>query len=744
METKRVFVPAAVLSVFCMLPSFVWGSPAVDLMSKLPADTSCAAATSGLDALEAAFEQSYPGQIWSDPQVQAFYHGIVDPLLEKVPEGMDPNDMKQIRAVKQFAEMCLRKPIALGVLTDDTNPDFFASLYFAMDTGADKPAYEKTLQELLEAMQISPRSRMLGGRAVWVPDDSEKTPVYWGWVGTVLVAAGNDPSGRLIGSFGTGPSFRARQAFSGLADRGDVLAMYWDIRTMLDQTRRQIVKKETAEGAAKFEDTLRKLGLDQIQRFALRGGFEGRTFTAESVLENASAPRGLLAQLGSVQPEIFCVVNEQAYEMMAANVSLSGIYDVVLDAFRGGLSAGEIADLEQKLSELEGDLGFSIRGDFLASFAGPLLGYLLPAFTIPEAPNGGVVLLADLNSPKSFAKSMKALENYVQRQAKEQLQIQCQPVGEGQTLCIWVSPVLSIMQVMPCWMIQDSKVIIASHPTLAQSAAVRLRSSSAEGTVCQSPRFQSVRGSYPPSAVFLSYIDTTVQVRQFLTKIQQFWPMLAMAATQKGILLPMMLPNLDKYLADLPPTIKYTLQTSRGLESRYAGPGLELSSTTLAGGAMGAAILMPALNKTKQVAQRVVSATNLKSIGTASAVYANDHDGLFPPDLETLIEAADLDPKTLESPYARRKTTEGPDYIYISGQPWRGPLQNVLAYDNPTFERDPLNVLYLDGHVEPVDLARLQKDVKRTYEALGRPIPEAEAKRLKLSDESSQLPGVEN
>ena len=45
--------------------------------------------------------------------------------------------------------------------------------------------------------------------------------------------------------------------------------------------------------------------------------------------------------------------------------------------------------------------------------------------------------------------------------------------------------------------------------------------------------------------------------------------------------------------------------------------------------AMLLAILMPALNKVKKIAQRVVCGTNLKGLGTAQIVYANDYDDAF-------------------------------------------------------------------------------------------------------------------
>jgi prepilin-type N-terminal cleavage/methylation domain-containing protein len=42
--------------------------------------------------------------------------------------------------------------------------------------------------------------------------------------------------------------------------------------------------------------------------------------------------------------------------------------------------------------------------------------------------------------------------------------------------------------------------------------------------------------------------------------------------------------------------------------------------------AMLMAILMPALSKVKKIAMRVVCGTNLKGLGTAQTVYANDYD----------------------------------------------------------------------------------------------------------------------
>ncbi len=51
------------------------------------------------------------------------------------------------------------------------------------------------------------------------------------------------------------------------------------------------------------------------------------------------------------------------------------------------------------------------------------------------------------------------------------------------------------------------------------------------------------------------------------------------------------------------------------------------------------AMLLPALNKVKKIAQRVVCGTNLKVVGTAQAVYANDYDDALVVQMTVFLQA---------------------------------------------------------------------------------------------------------
>jgi len=118
---------------------------------------------------------------------------------------------------------------------------------------------------------------------------------------------------------------------------------------------------------------------------------------------------------------------------------------------------------------------------------------------------------------------------------------------------------------------------------------------------------------------------------------------------------------------------------------------------------------------------------NLRTIGIACLIYANDHDDKLPPNMEELIEKCDLSPKVLESP-RKPKGFDGPSYIYIAGQSTSSEPGNVVVYENPAFCSDKINALFMDSHVETMNPARFLRALEATYKRLSREIPEIKFK----------------
>ena len=127
------------------------------------------------------------------------------------------------------------------------------------------------------------------------------------------------------------------------------------------------------------------------------------------------------------------------------------------------------------------------------------------------------------------------------------------------------------------------------------------------------------------------------------------------------------------------------------------------------------------------LANRMKSATQLSGIGKAMLIHANDHDDVFPPDLQALVSEAELLPKQLVSP-SKPIGFVGPSYIYIAGQTALMDPRNVVAYENPEYCQDGINVLYLDSHVFWQKTDEFLQALAATYKRLRRPMPNIQFK----------------
>jgi prepilin-type processing-associated H-X9-DG protein len=144
----------------------------------------------------------------------------------------------------------------------------------------------------------------------------------------------------------------------------------------------------------------------------------------------------------------------------------------------------------------------------------------------------------------------------------------------------------------------------------------------------------------------------------------------------------------------------------------------------VAGGALGAGIMMPALARARQQAQNAVSMSNLKQLGLSVIMYADDHQGTLPENFEQAKQYY-RDSKILESPL-KPKDFAGPSYIYVWGHSMKGesPARQIVAYENPKYCKDTINTLFLDGHIERMPRDRFRETLEATYKQLGREMPE--------------------
>lgn len=110
--------------------------------------------------------------------------------------------------------------------------------------------------------------------------------------------------------------------------------------------------------------------------------------------------------------------------------------------------------------------------------------------------------------------------------------------------------------------------------------------------------------------------------------------------------------------------------------------------------ALFAALLLPSLSKAKIKSQSISAMTNLRQIGLAAILYAEDHTGCLPMSYGAITNYLHGDAVTIDP-------VSGERFIYVGGGQQLSnlkPTESVLAY-SPT-DKKSRSVLFADGHVE--------------------------------------------
>lgn len=705
-------------------------SPAENLVTVLPDDVVGFLATSGGDSLKPAFEQTILGRLWNDPAVQTFYQSIKKELLLKIQTEMNnPEVAMVIDTVADFAKLALQRPIIIGAAQKETaeGPPVYG--FAILDAGPRKAEIASALTKLEaladegDIIEIEVGSVKMHG-----PKHSGDVPGYWGWIGNNLVFAINDGQGLAIkylqNSRSVEPGYLKKVPGS-----GDAVALYIDCQKVADAVKTLAEQEGATEEFNLAAVVIKELGLNNVKTFTARAGFAGTDVVSNCLLEIPQPHTGLPATLKTINLSMFDVVDARAVNTFAVNCDIAGIYDTIMQAVKAALPDGDYNEIQQGIADFESETNIDIRKGLLQSLAGPMVCYSLGAGAVMEAPSGGIVVIAGLKDASLWEKSMTALEDFAGAMGGDMLQISSQEQSDGRTLHCWVIAPLAMMQVMPCWAVVDNNVIIGSNTAMYNIAVNQMTSVSAGGkSIRTTEGYKKVTANLPDNLISLTYTDSKVQFNQMMISLQQFWPMITMVAKQADINLPVMLPSVTHIVNDMEPSCQYSWFDTRGLRSHYRGGGVEVSLPAVAGGAVGAGIMMPALARSREQARGVVSMSNLKQLGLALIMYADEHQGNLPENIE---QAKDYyrNSKILQSPL-KPKDFDGPSYIYITGHSLKkgSPAQEIVVYENPEYCRDMVNALFLDGHVEKMQRDRFLKTLEATYKRLGREMPEIKFK----------------
>ena len=725
----RVCFAVVLVFGFGVAPVIAADSAVEALLKALPDEVLAFVATSGCDAVKGDFEKSILGRIWNDPSTQGFYRPIKAELLALAGrESDDPNVPKQIETVLGYVQLLTSRPFCVGIAHVPVEEGPPVCAFAIVDAGgrkAEMAAAVRDLEAMVGADEIGPTQ--VGSLTMHTLRDNDDVPLYWGWAGNYLVAAINDGSGTATKHLAS-PRGTAWTNLKHIPGGNDVLLAHIDVQKALrfvDGFGRQ-------EGADEEMDMIRagvkELGFGGVKTVTERVGFSGPDVVVHSLVEMPTPATGLLGTFKPVNPAWFRAVDGRAVQAGAMNWDVATTYDLAMNVVKMISPDDLYPEVQKGIEELESAVHCRIREGLLKSLPGPALYYALPAGMMAEAPMGGFVAIAKLSDAELFEQTMTSLGKFISGESKGGLQISSQKQDDGRTVHVWAVAPLAFAQVMPTWSVADDHVVLGSNAALCNLGVKQLVSKGSDGkSLADTDGFKKIRPQLPENLISLTYADSAVQFRQMRMQLQQVWPILTMGAMQAKVKLPVMLPALDHIANDMGPSVQYSYFGPEGLHSHYRGPGFEVSTVAVAGGGVGAAVLMPALSRARNQARRVVSMSNLKHFGLALAMWAADNDGRFPQTLEALKSYLP-DSEAWESP-RKPKDFEGPSYLYVPGQTTAMSPRNILVYENPEFCHDGVTAVFLDFHIEFLKPEEFRRELEETCKRLGREVPQVEFKR---------------
>ncbi len=730
MNSHRKIIIFAVLFIAAIFTgisvTYSQDSASQKMVQLLPDDVLFFVETSGGDALKPDFEKTIVGRIWNDAGVKSFYKQVEDNLTQRAKEESSTSEAASyVNLAKSVINLVGSRPIIVGAAQKQTQngPPVYG---FAIIDGGEKRDAISGILSNFEAMAGEGKivDVKIGSNTFHGPKDAGDVPGYWGWVGNYFVFGINDGEGLAIKYLDGKTKRETPSYFQKSAVTNDTLAVYINFEKAFGMVKSFAHTEGEDEQFAMIETVMKQLGLDKFKSVTSRVGFSGSGIIADELISIPQPLTGIFAAMKPVSLDTFNMVDSNAVTVSAVNVDLAGIYDTVFNTMK--TAAGEdFAEVEQGIAQMEQQMQFKIRDGLLASLNGKMLFYQMPVNI--TSLQGGFVAVIGLKDVKLWNDSIAAISKIASGMSNNMVQVSSQEMN-GRTLNTMAIVPLALAQLMPTWTIVGDNVVIGSSPNVCIAAADQAAPAARAKSIRNNEKFQKAAANLPSNILSLTYVDSKAQLTQMMTVLQQVWPTATVFITQRTkISLPMILPNLTSIINDITPSVQYSFADEQGIHSVYKGAGIEPSLGAVAGAAFGVGIMMPALARTRQVAFRMVSATNLSGLGKAMLIYANDYDDEFPPNLEELAEKMDLSPKMFEN---KRKPANfnGPTYIYITGQTTSHDPGNILAYENPEYCSDGINVLYLDSHVDFVTKEQFIEDLKATYKRLKRPMPEVKFK----------------
>jgi prepilin-type processing-associated H-X9-DG protein len=708
------------LLIAALLPSSVFAQALAD---RVPGDAVFYVGWKGTDDLGAGYGQSHLKAMLDASNMDELLHLTIPQLIAKY-GGQDQQVGDALRVLNTAGVAMWRHPSAFYVgkpvvANGEPQPPHVLLLCRA---GADAAALKAELtDELKKNPSPLPISIEAIGDLVVMAVDYQPNQLKL-------------PTGRDGQSLAENPAFKATFAQVG-AD--PVLAGYLDAAALVslgDQVAASI-----PQGKEKWPQVRDQLGLAGLKQIAFGSGFAGKEWGTQMFVGAPEPRTGLLATMDSLPlPDaLLATIPQSAIVAGAARGDLAK----TVEALRNGAAALD-PEIGQQIDGVMGMVSQSVGVDIQQELL-PTFGNEWAYYVDPVTAGNSMAGLAVINHLRDPAKAQATLDKFqagIEKFAAAQLQgkpvtIAFHKVTIGKTEVNYLgSPLIT-----PSWAIQGDYLCMGLYPQVVASAAAQIQQKGK--SILANKDFLALRLKLNGGgASSFRYMD----LRALAPEAYAGWRSIAsldLVADVFGVdAPPALLPPLDQVMAHLSPAGQISYADAAGLHVRSITPfpGADVlssdpSSMSVGQSAMMVSILLPALNRAREQANRVKSASNLKQMGLAAILYSNEQkDASLPATLGEMVSKEDLTadvfvnprrgsagpPPGLAGPQMAAWVEEHSDYVWLGkGKKNTATADTVIAYEKFDGLTDGINILYGDGHVEFQMMAAAHQQIDNAGQA---------------------------
>ena len=731
----------------------------------LPSDAILYVGWAGADRIDQDYQGTHAQQLLAETKFGDLFARYVPELVAAVlAENQDAAEDARpvLQAIGEIGPIVWRKPTAFAFGGVDWQNELLGGepapkLAFICDAGDQAPMLRAALVRLFTDIQRPEIVTLI---------DEQDGRVYLTLAYSHMDLAALD--GEAGGSLADAAPFTdaAGDVLAGF-DKGVALAAYLNVPRLLTVAGESIERE--GGDVEEFRRAVATLGLDGVSSGVSASGFSGQDFASAAFLGLDADRRGLTRLL----PEPGAALDDRALAAIPSDSTLVAAgqlrLDQVVDVLRQLVAEFDpeaAAEFEQGVGLAGMFAGADLERDVLGQF-----GDTWAAFVSPQI---GDTLLAGVavNSPKDADALRRALTGVslnVVSVANSNLRDNPDvPVtipgrtaelgdGEGGTTAYFLNAPL----IAPAWAVGEENLTLAFYPQNI-AAAAKVAGDGFKGSDAYESAVELCDGNAP---AYLTYADLPAMAPRSYPNL--------LALTQLGVgagdlfaeylrVAPpaVVLPGLPTLAENLTPAVSAGWVDDKGLHFRGREPfplsgllvdygnsgGLLQSAPTVMG------ILAPSLGRSREAANRIKSASNLRMIGQALRQAAIDdvRSGRFPADLREFYLGSDL---TVEAFVSPRTDTDLPgmmaaareveadwvaansDYAYLGGGLTDSVGANVMvAFESPAAVGDDegVNVLFGDGSVRFVTLDefdRLWQEHLEYRERKQVPLPEPARER---------------